>query len=159
MRLKSTICSDCSSYPRLDDMPYILDPQVAGELGDGTVLDGSTHPPTVSKVDYVLDQPNADELIQSFPVFLVSAGLGTRLQQAGLSGFNLADVSVRPSDNYVALFGDAQHPQYLWMQVNGLPAGADCWLDTSFQLCVSDRMMSIIETAVLSDCLVEEIDG
>jgi hypothetical protein len=37
-------------------MPYALEPLVAGELGEGTVLDPSTHPPKVSAVDYVLDR-------------------------------------------------------------------------------------------------------
>lgn len=138
-------------------MPCRLDPQVAGELGDGTVLDSSTHPPMVSQVDYVLDQPDADDFIQSFPVFLVAVELGSRLEQAGLTGFNLLDLAVRPSDNYLAVYGDVPHPQYLWMQVTGAPEQADCWLDTSFQICVSDRMMTIIEAAALSDCLVEAI--
>lgn len=139
-------------------MPYRLDPQVAGELGDGTLLDSSTHPPTVGQVDYVLDQPDADEFIQSFPVFLVSEKLGARLQEKGLTGFALTDVSVRPSDNYLATYGDAPHPQYLWMQVTGASAQVDCWLDATFQVCVSDRMMAVIEAAGLSDCLVDEID-
>jgi hypothetical protein len=61
-------------------MPYSLDPQVAGELGEGSVLDTTVHPPVVTEVDYVLDQPEADELIQSFPVFLVSSGLADRFR-------------------------------------------------------------------------------
>lgn len=76
-------------------MPYRLDPQVAGELGDGTVLDGSTRPPKVSRVDYVLDRPDADPIIQSFPVFLVAEDLGPHLENAGLIGFRLADADVR----------------------------------------------------------------
>jgi len=139
-------------------MPYRLDPQVAGELGEGTLLDSSTHPPIVSRVDYVLDLPQADEFIQSFPVFLVSDGLGARLQAGGLTGFTLAEASVRPSENYLALYGEAPHRQYLWMNVTGSPGQADTWLDASFQVCVSDRMLAILEASELSDCLVEEID-
>lgn len=138
-------------------MPYCLDPQVAGELGDGTVLDSSTHPPQVSKVDYVLDQSDADELIQSFPVYLVSTNLAPRLQDAGLTGFELSGATVRPSDNYLAIYGNVPPPEYLWLQVTGTAGEADCWLDESAQLCVSDRMMTVIEAAGLSDCLVEPI--
>lgn len=112
----------------------------------------------VSQVDYVLDQPDADEFIQSFPVFLVSVGLGARFQKAGLTGFSLTDVSVRPSDNYLAIYGEVPHPEYLWLQVSGSARDADCWVDASLQICVSDRMMAIIEAAGLSDCLVEEIN-
>lgn len=138
-------------------MPFRLDPQVAGELGEGTVLDGSTHPPRVSQVVYVLDQPDADESIQSFPVFLVSTNLGSRLQDAGLTGFELSGVIVRPSDNYLAIYGDVPLPQYLWLQVTGTAEETDCWLDESLQVCVSDRMMAIMELVTLSDCLVEPV--
>lgn len=138
-------------------MPFRLDPQVAGELGEGTVLDGSTHPPRVSQVVYVLDQPDADEFIQSFPVFLVSTNLGSRLQNAGLTGFELSGAIVRPSDNYLAIYGDVPLPQYLWLQVTGTAEETDCWLDESLQVCVSDRMMAIMELVTLSDCLVEPV--
>lgn len=111
----------------------------------------------MSQVEYVLDAPDADAFIQSFPIFLVTVDLGSRLQQAGLTGFNLVNVVVRPSDNYVALYGDVPPPRYSWMQVTGAPGTADCWLDTSFHICVSDRMKAIIDTVPLTDCLVEEI--
>jgi len=138
-------------------MPYCLDPEVAGELGEGTVLDSSTHPPALSHLDFTLDYPDADELIQSFPVFLISERLGSRLQAAGLTGFTLTGARVRPSDNYLAVHGDAPHPHYLWMQVAGVAGEADCWLDDSLMVCVSDRMMTILEAVGLSDCSVEKL--
>jgi hypothetical protein len=50
----------------------------------GTDLDASTHPPGVSMVEYLLDTPDADDLIESFPVFLVSTLLGKALVDASL---------------------------------------------------------------------------
>ena len=48
-------------------MPYALDPMVAGELGEETELDPSMqHPPLVTAVEYVLDRPDPDDLIESF---------------------------------------------------------------------------------------------
>jgi hypothetical protein len=111
----------------------------------------------VSQVDYVIDGPDADELIQSFPVFLVSTDLGSRLKDAGLSGFELTGARIRPSDNYQAIYGNEPHLQYLWMQVTGAAGESDCWLDESFQICVSDRMMTVIQTAKLADCHVEPL--
>ena len=78
-------------------MPYRLEPQVAGELGIDTVLDTSTHPPKVKRLDFVLDQPENDELITSFPVFLISEGLGSRLKKAHLDGFKLAKAPSGPA--------------------------------------------------------------
>lgn len=137
-------------------MPYSLDPQVAGELGEGSVLDATVHPPAVAKVDYVLDRPDADELIQSFPVYLVSSGLADRLQSSGLTGFALAEVVTRPSVEYSSAFGDAPHRHYRWLQVLGTEED-DCWIDASLMLCISDRMMEILSEATLSDCVITKI--
>jgi hypothetical protein len=137
-------------------MPYSIDPQVAGELGEGTVLDSSVHPPLVTQVDYVLDGPATDDLIQSFPVYLVSVELAERLQRARLTGFALADAAVRPSLEYLAVYGNVAHRQYRWLRLQGT-AEDDCWLDGSFKLCVSDRMMRILESAKLSDCVITKI--
>lgn len=83
-------------------MPYRLEPHVAGELGEATDLDPSAHPPVVRAVEYVLDAPDSDDLIESFPVFLVSARLAERLDAAGVTGFVLEDAIVRPSTEYLA---------------------------------------------------------
>ena len=139
-------------------MPYSIDPQVAGELGDGTVLDSTVHPPSVSQVEFILDYPETDDIVQSFPVYLVTSQLAARIEQAEMVGIVLADAIVRPSEEYVAAFGDAPHRSYRWLQPVIVDA-ADAWIDSSLQLCVSDRMMSVLEGAVLSDCVATEIDG
>jgi hypothetical protein len=66
-------------------MPYVLEPLGAGQLGGGTLLDVSAHPPLVSRVQYVLDAPTSDDLIESFPVFLVSEALGSALMETARS--------------------------------------------------------------------------
>lgn len=57
----------------------------------------------------------------------------------------------------MAIYGDVPHSEYRWLQVTGSEVGADCWLNAAGQICVSDRMMTFIEAAELSDCLVEEL--
>ena len=61
---------------------HVLDPQVSGALGDATVFESRDGLPRVSKVEYVLDAPDADDLILSFRVFLVSLELGQVLSRA-----------------------------------------------------------------------------
>jgi hypothetical protein len=136
-------------------MPYRLDPQVAGELGERTVMDASTHPPIVPHVDYVLDYPDADDLIQSFPVFLVSEGLAQRMTRARLTGPAFEDVTVRPSKEYRETYGRAKHRRYRRLIITG--TGDDCWLDNDHQLCVSDRMMRLLEDADIGGCDIEQI--
>lgn len=132
-------------------MPFLLEPLVAGALGEGTQLDASTHPPDVEAVEYVLDAPSADDLIESFPVFLVSDWLAERLDRAGLDGFALEGALVVPSREYVEVYGPAPHKSYRWLRLL-TSTTADCWLDEEYRLCVSDRMMAVLREGVLEGC-------
>jgi hypothetical protein len=86
---------------------YRLDPHVAGELGEATELDPSTHPPIVRALEYVLDAPDADDLIESFPVFLVSASLAGALENADLTGFALRHLVWMPGSIVTTGFASA----------------------------------------------------
>ena len=138
-------------------MPYRLEPHVAGELGGATRLDPSQHPPAVSEVEYLLDGPEADELIESFPVFLVSTALAERLSVEGLTGFALGQATVRPGAEYTAMYGDAAHPDYLWLRPDGSAPSEDAWLDHEYRLCVSDRMMSALQQHRIGRCAIEPL--
>ena len=138
-------------------MPYCLEPHVAGELGEATELNPSAHPPIVTIVEYVLDAPDPDDLIESFPVFLVSAPLAERLDAAGLTGFGLEDAVVRPSADYVAVYGDVAHSEYRWMRLQDYGSTADAWLDGDHRLCVSDRMIDVLGPYRLARCIIEPV--
>ena len=134
-----------------------MEPHVAGELGEATELDPSAHPPIVTAVEYVLDAPGSDDLIESFPVFLVSATLAERLDTAGLGGFVLEDASVRPSAEYLAIHGDVPHGEYRWLRLQDRGSTADAWLDDGQRLCVSDRTMDVLRPYRLARCSVEPL--
>lgn len=139
-------------------MPYVLDPLVAGELGEGTELDTSMHPPNVQRLEYVIDEPYEDDLIQSFPVYLVSERLARRLIDEALNGFVIDDATVLRSDAYGERFGgeDGSPKDYKWLRL--VPHDApDCQLNSELMLLVSDRMMAILREGSLRDCIVEEV--
>ena len=125
-------------------MPFALEPQVAGEFGPATVFDHRQHPPTVTDVEYVLDHPDTDDLIESFPVYLVSDRLTARLLD--FPGLGFEAVVVRPGDNYLELFGDAPHKPYVRLLLDGSP---DAWLGEDLVLCVSDRLMEVLRESDL----------
>jgi hypothetical protein len=123
---------------------FIVEPLVAGQLGDGTVMDTSTHPPVVSALEYELDGPTDEDVIESFPVFLVSEEMADRLLRADLRGFDLADASVVPSRAYLEMYGDVPHKHYRWLRPSPDPS-PDSWVDEKYRLNVSPRMMRIME--------------
>jgi hypothetical protein len=114
-------------------------------------MDPSSHPPTVESVEYILDAPTEEDLIESFPVHLVSENMARLLTTAGLEGFALGEATVVPSREYVEVYGDAPHKDYRWLRVRPSPR-PDCWLDDESRLCVSDRMMGVLSRGVLDGC-------
>jgi hypothetical protein len=138
-------------------VPYALEPLVAGELGPETVLDRSTHPPQVDRLQFVLDTPTTADLIESFPVYLVSRQLADQLTAAGLVGFRFDDVEVLASDGYADAHGDAPHKEYRWLRPDPGARGADVWIGDDLGLCVSDRMMTVLERADLRGCDIEAL--
>lgn len=129
---------------------------VAGQLGGGSRIDTSTHPPTVQAVEYVLDAPTDEDLIESFPVFLVGPEVAEMLARAGLEGFDIVEAHVVPSREYVEVYGAAPHKEYRWLRLRPSPQ-ADCWLDDEHRLCVSDRMMSTLSQGTLAECEITEL--
>jgi len=132
-------------------MAYVVEPHVAGELGPGTSLDTSTHPPHVSSVEYVLDTPGTDDLIESFPVFLVSDELARELERANLTGFDLAEARVVPSLGYQDMYGDTPHKHYHWLKLTP-SVKPDSWLDEEHRLNVSDQMMEVLRRFERVEC-------
>jgi hypothetical protein len=130
-------------------MPYVLDPHVAGELGPGTVLDRSRHPPGVSELEYVLDDADTDDLIESFPVFLVTERLAARLADGTFAGFILEPATVQPGPEPAAA---APGSYRRLVPVEGAAAQPDVWLTDEYRLGVSDRLMEALREFDLRRC-------
>lgn len=132
---------------------FVVEPLVAGQLGSGSVLDPSCHPPAVSEVEYLLDAPTSEDLIESFPVFLVSEQMAARLKATDMSGFEFAQASVVPSREYAEVYGEVPHKGYLWLRP--VPAAdPDCWVDDQHRLNVSERMLGVLRAGDIANALV-----
>lgn len=103
---------------------YVVEPEVAGGLGEGTQLDRSVHPPLVSRLHYVFDGWLGDDLIESFPCFIVTERLAVHLSESGLSGFQFRPTEVKPSEMFGELYPGRLLPTFRWLHVTGR-AGLD----------------------------------
>src|SRR3954454_10828086 len=59
---------------------FALEPEVAGQLGDTTMLDTSVHPPVIQRLEYRFDGWLGDDLLESFPCFVVTERLANELK-------------------------------------------------------------------------------
>ena len=93
---------------------------------------------------------DSDDIIESFPVFLVSDLLAARLSQ--LPGVTFREAMVRPGDTFLELFAGALHKAYARLHVG---AGPDFCLDDALQLNVSDQAIEILRQFNLRRCDIQ----
>lgn len=137
-------------------MPVVIEPEVAGGLGEGTVLDSSVHPPRVTTLVYEFEGWLGDDIVESFPCYLVTARLARALEDGGLTGFSLARVTVRTTDEF------SEHtptplPEFRWLQVTGQPTVDDFWLASDFRLALSDRALEVLSHFNTGNAIVEPL--
>jgi hypothetical protein len=137
-------------------MAVVLEPHVAGELAEGTEMDTDEHPPAVHKLVYALDTADADDLIESFPVYLVSDALANELAASGFTGFRLADAEVVAGGAYLEAGEPLPPPSFRWLKV-GRDSAADFSVRGDHLLVVSDRAYSALSRWKLKRCDVHRV--
>ncbi|WP_092783038.1 hypothetical protein [Actinokineospora terrae] len=132
---------------------FLLEPEVAGELGEGSEQDRSVHPPRVSRVEYAFHDWLGDELITAFPVFLVTAGLAEELARSALSGFEIRDVVTTLAPEGEDWIGDiGKLPRFAWLVVIGAAGHDDFGLVPNASLVVSRAALALLKTRQLEIC-------
>lgn len=140
-------------------MFWSLAPEVAGELGPDTVMDTSVHPPIVSKLQYRFQGWLGDDLLESFPCYVVTDALGSDLKAADFTGFDLDVVSIVTSEEFDEIekehFPGRQLPGFKWLKVTGQAGVEDFGLSVQHKMVVSDRVLATIRRRTLRQCDVE----
>lgn len=141
---------------------YLVEPEVAGEMGEGTVQDRSTHPPRVDHLVYEIKGWMGDDLMTTFPCFIATQSLSEALAASGLGTFSFRDVQVTMStegEQTLELMGFERFPDCKWLHVTGTP-GQDDFGVTSFagDLVVSDRGLEALRQGRLEHAHIEEYD-
>ncbi|HEY8969066.1 MAG TPA: hypothetical protein VIM64_08230, partial [Puia sp.] len=96
-----------------------IEPEVAGGLGEETKLDTSTHPPVVFQLHYEFYGWLGNDILESFPCFIVTDGLKKAILDARLSGVVFDQVKVTTSDEFDAFHSGVVLPPWRWMKVSG----------------------------------------
>jgi hypothetical protein len=122
----------------------VVQPEVAGGWGPRTVVDRSVHPPLVSRLHYEFDGWLGDEILESFPCFIVSAALAADLRRHHLTGHSLGSVEISTSSQFEELHPNTTLPPFEWLRVNGHAGKDDFGLDTVSRLIVSPQALSLL---------------
>lgn len=134
---------------------FYIEPEVAGGLGEQTVMDESTQPPRVSKLDYCFEGWLGDALLESFPCFIVTEAAKRELQKLGATGARFDVVEITKTDEFDELNPGMQLPRFAWLRPEGEPGRDDIATAEDGRLVVSARVLGLLEKMGISNALVE----
>jgi hypothetical protein len=132
-------------------MRYILEPEVSGELGEKTIIDNSVHPPVIYNLHFIFKGWLGDDIIECFPVYLVSENLGEALLNSNLSGFELEMCLIDSSEEMEFLQPNVKLQVFLWLKVT-YDIGYDFFIDRDNKLSVSEKAYSVLNKFNLNYC-------
>lgn len=133
---------------------HLIEPEVAGDLGEASVLDHSTQPYSVSRLQYEFNVPPEDDLLTTHPCFVVTERLRAALHKLAGTGYRFEDLEITTTEDFDELYPDIKLPRYFWMKVDGVPGVDDTGLSDHCTLVVSDRFLEVLRDFAMSNCVV-----
>ncbi|QFT12966.1 hypothetical protein [Vibrio sp. THAF190c] len=121
---------------------FVIEPEVAGGLGEKTEGDFSVYPPLVTNLHYEFQGWLGDDILESFPCFLVSYNLSQSLKKTSLTGFDLDAAKITTSELFNELYPNKTLPEFLWLKVNGKAGQDDFGITEGSLLVVSNVALS-----------------
>jgi len=139
-------------------MYYYIEPEVSGGFGEQTVIDATVHPPKISILHYLFDGWLGDELIESFPCFLVTEKIAKQIEHEGLSGASFDEVFISTSEQFKELYPNRELPSFRWLKITGKAGVDDFGIADDFRLVVSKRSLEILEQGQISNADIEPFE-
>ncbi len=127
-------------------MPFlVVKPEPSGHPGVGTVVEAGGEAPVVRELHYVFDWWVGDDLVGSYPFFLVTVPLRAALAAIeNASGFTFSHVRVTSSEFFRRTSPEKGLPEFCWLQVHGVPGVDDMGLSRDRALVVSGRVLAVL---------------
>lgn len=135
---------------------FLIEPEVAGELGADTVMDTSVHPPRVSELHYELKGWLGDDLLESFPCFVVTDRCRGALEKERFAGCTFVPVKVTASDAFHELYPGRSLPAFHWLKVDGTGGRDDLGLSRDHRLVVSEEVLRLLKSLNIEHCDIED---
>jgi hypothetical protein len=138
---------------------YAIEPEVAGGLGADTEADARQHPPIVNRLHYEFAGWLGDDIVESFPVFIVTDPLARAIKESELSGAEFDEVKVTRNPQFDEFFPDLARsfPEWRWLRPVGKPHESDFWQQPDGILVVSERALNVLRRFKIDNSEIVEI--
>jgi hypothetical protein len=130
---------------------HILEPEVAGGWGLGTDADTSVHPPVVRRLVYEFEGWLGDDLLETFPCFVVTDRLAQAIRASGLTGCEFGSVEVTKTEIFEELQPGCDLPEFHRLLVLGDAEKDDFSIDNK-RLRVSDAALAVLGLFAIEHC-------
>jgi hypothetical protein len=107
-------------------------------------MDRATHPPRVHVLHFVFDGWLGDQLVESFPCYLVTEHLAASFTAAGITGFEIAEAVVETSEEFKERHPDLSMPIFKWLQVVGVAGKSDLFINSDNRLTGSSLALDVV---------------
>jgi hypothetical protein len=139
-------------------MKYIkIEPEVIVGMGKNTIINNSIHPPVVSKLHINLEDWLGDDLMENFPVFIVTETLKNGLENSNFTGYKIQNLKLTKDENFEDNYQlDKKLPNFFWLVINGKKDINDFYIDETLSLNVSEKLFSFFKKYNLNNCVIDE---
>lgn len=100
-----------------------------------------------------------DDIVESFPTFIVTSALADAIASAGLSGVEFDDVIVTMNPQFEELFPEVASslPAWRWLRPVGAPLVSDFWQDETARLVLSDDALCVVRRFRIDNAELSEL--
>ena len=134
----------------------IIEPEVAGGIGEDTKLDTTVHPPIVYQLHYEFQGWLLNDILETFPCFIVTADLKEAILETGLTGVDFDYVKISASYEFRQLYPETVLPQFNWMKVYGKAGEDDFGISDKLRLIISEKAYALLSRFNISAADVKD---
>jgi len=138
-------------------MYILIEPEVAGNLGKETELDSSVFPPDVKKLHYEFDGWLGDDLLESFPCYIVTNSLRENIENNKFTGISFHDVIISKSETFLELYPNRELPTFYWAKIKGKAYKDDFFITEENILAISERVYLILKKHKINNADIEKL--
>jgi hypothetical protein len=138
---------------------YQVEPEVAGGIGEHSVIDRSSGKMVVRKLHYEFDGWDGDVLLESCPCFIVTEEARRELESIGATGVRFDNVEVTASELFEQLYPNRRLPKFVWLQIVGKPGQDDFGMGKGLMLVASERALKVLKRLGINNALIKDYEG
>lgn len=153
---------------------YLLEPEVAGEFGEKTIVSNfeavrEGQRPKVKHLHYLITGWLGDELLECTPCFIVTEALAADIKKSDVNGYIFENVDVSTGDEFNEMYPNQSIPQFVRLIPKGTVelidndsyknwSGNDICLTKKSYLVVSETMLNILKNHQIDNCDVTHLE-